>query len=175
MRISPDTKDWTWVLERPCDQCGFDSSSYAREDIAGSIRSSAASWADQLGRDGVAVRTVPDKWSVLEYGCHVRDAFGVFTTRLELMLAEDGPTFENWDQDVTATEARYDRQNPMDVAVQLTDAATVLANRFDEVADGQWDRSGTRSNGSHFTVESLGLYLIHDPIHHLWDVSLHSS
>ena len=22
--IDPDTKDWTWVLDRPCPECGFD-------------------------------------------------------------------------------------------------------------------------------------------------------
>ena len=24
MPIVPDDKDWTWVLERPCPECGFD-------------------------------------------------------------------------------------------------------------------------------------------------------
>jgi hypothetical protein len=24
MTIVPDTKDWTWVLRRPCPECGFD-------------------------------------------------------------------------------------------------------------------------------------------------------
>ena len=24
MSITPDTKDWTWVLERPCPECGFE-------------------------------------------------------------------------------------------------------------------------------------------------------
>ena len=22
--IAPDTKDWTWVLEQPCAECGFE-------------------------------------------------------------------------------------------------------------------------------------------------------
>src|SRR4051794_791858 len=22
--VEPDTKDWTWVLDRPCPECGFD-------------------------------------------------------------------------------------------------------------------------------------------------------
>lgn len=30
MAIVPDTKDWTWVLERACPECGFDASSFAR-------------------------------------------------------------------------------------------------------------------------------------------------
>ncbi|HEY5013683.1 MAG TPA: DinB family protein, partial [Acidimicrobiia bacterium] len=31
--ITPDTKDWTWVLERPCPECGFDASAFAREQV----------------------------------------------------------------------------------------------------------------------------------------------
>ncbi len=31
---------------------------------------------------------------------------------------------------------------------------------------------GLRSDGSAFTVESLAAYFIHDPIHHLHDVSV---
>jgi hypothetical protein len=30
---------------------------------------------------------------------------------------------------------------------------------------------GFRSDGAQFTVESFGRYLLHDPIHHLWDVA----
>ena len=33
MTIVPDEKDWTWVLRRPCPECGLDTSSFAREDI----------------------------------------------------------------------------------------------------------------------------------------------
>jgi hypothetical protein len=46
-----------------------------------------------------------------------------------------------------------------------------LAERFDAVTAGEWLRTGLRSDGARFTVESFGRYLLHDPIHHLWDVS----
>ena len=26
--IVPDTKDWTWVLDRPCEECGFDATAH---------------------------------------------------------------------------------------------------------------------------------------------------
>jgi hypothetical protein len=34
-----------------------------------------------------------------------------------------------------------------------------------------WQRTGTHADGVHFTVESFGRYLLHDPIHHLQDVA----
>jgi len=47
----------------------------------------------------------------------------------------------------------------------------VLADRFNSIAtDEQWTRTGYRSDGEAFTVESFSRYFIHDPIHHLWDV-----
>ncbi len=45
-----------------------------------------------------------------------------------------------------------------------------LAARFDTVEEEQWSRRGIRSDGSVFTVDSVARYLMHDPVHHLWDV-----
>jgi hypothetical protein len=96
--IPPDTKDWTWVLERPCPECGFDASAFAREQVASMIRDTAAAWLTVLQRPTVARRP------------------------------------------------------------------------SDTVVGEQWARPGTRGDGAHFTIESFGRYLIHDPIHHLHDV-----
>jgi hypothetical protein len=172
MAITPDIKDWTWVLERPCDECGFDSGDYSREDIAGVIRTSATEWTGQLKRGDVKVRPNPEKWSVLEYGCHVRDVYRIFDERLRLMLTQDNPVFANWDQDETAVNDRYDLQDPAIVSPELVSSADAIAQRIDAIADDEWARRGTRSNGSEFTVESLSIYMLHDSQHHLWDVTL---
>ncbi len=117
------------------------------------------------------MRPAPDVWSTLEYGCHVRDVFRIFAERLRLMLPQDDPLFANWDQDATAVEDRYADQDPAVVADELRDAAAVIADRFSQVAGGDWERTGRRSDGAHFTVESFARYLVHDPVHHLHDVT----
>ena len=38
------------------------------------------------------------------------------------------------------------------------------------VRDDQWGRTGLRSDGSEFTVLTLGQYFLHDLAHHLVDV-----
>jgi hypothetical protein len=172
--ISPDTKDWTWVLERQCAECGFDASTQARRGIGQVVRTTAQAWILVLSGPAVRIRPSADRWSPLEYGCHVRDVFRIFDMRLQLMLTEDSPTFANWDQDLTAVEGRYDSQDPDRVTEELEEAASVVASRFDGVGEDEWSRQGLRSNGSRFTVESLGIYMIHDPVHHLWDVSVGS-
>ncbi|MGV8871431.1 MAG: DinB family protein [Rhodococcus sp. (in: high G+C Gram-positive bacteria)] len=170
MPIDPDTKNWTWVLERACPDCGFDSSAVDYDDIADLIRADVERWVAVLHRDDVAVRPDGSTWSALEYAAHVRDAHRIFRTRLALVLAEDDPEFANWDQDATAVDENYNEQDPAAVASDLGDAANALADDFAAVSPENRHRTGRRSDGSNFSVESLAAYYIHDPIHHLWDV-----
>lgn len=64
--IASDDKDWTWVLERPCLDCGFDASRCAVDTVAGLVRANAEVWRGLLtqgtirpGRPDVA------RWSSL--------------------------------------------------------------------------------------------------------------
>jgi len=175
MTIEPDTKDWTWVLDRPCDECGFDSSAFSVDQIPDLIRDNTLSWSQALSSPDAAVRPVPHIWSALEYACHVRDVHDLFDQRVVLMLVQDDPLFANWDQDATAVEKRYGDQDPATVEVELIEAADAVAGRYATVAADQWQRPGRRSNGSGFTVESLGRYHLHDVVHHLYDVRSSSS
>jgi hypothetical protein len=124
-----------------------------------------------LTRSDVRDRPAPSVWSPLEYGCHVRDVFRRFERRLEQMLTEDDPRFDNWDQDATAVELRYGEQDPAAVATEVERSAQRVADRLAAVEGDQWDRPGRRSDGARFTVESLGRYLIHDAVHHAWDLT----
>ena len=171
MPITPDTKNWTWVLERECPECGFDSSGVALREIPELLRANVRSWPGVLRRDDVRDRPDDTTWSPLEYAAHVRDVFRIFHTRLELMLAEDDPAFENWDQDATAVAERYSEQDPASVEAELVEAGLALADAFERVPAEAASRTGRRSDGSRFTVETLGRYLLHDPVHHLWDVT----
>jgi hypothetical protein len=168
--ILPDDKNWTWVLERRCDDCGFDAPAFDAAIAGMAVRDLAVRWCAVLTGEGVAERPRPGVWSPLEYGCHVRDVFRKFDERLRLMLDESEPHFENWDQDRTAAEDRYGEQDPSAVSAQLVVAAASLASRFDSVSGAQWSRTGVRSDGSAFTIRSIAKYLMHDPVHHLWDV-----
>ena len=168
--IQPDTKDWTWVLERPCPDCGFDSSTVSYADVADIVRRDAADWSRRLTAPEATVRPRPSTWSVLEYGCHVRDVHRIFEQRVTLMLAEDDPVFPNWDQDATALADDYASQDPAEVARDLVVAAHRVADVYAAVRDGLWSRRGLRSNGSEFTVATIAVYHVHDVVHHAWDV-----
>ena len=166
----PDGKDWTWTLERPCPECGFDAATIEPVAIPALVRDAASRWPDVLARPDATRRPAPATWSPLEYACHVRDVHRTFQQRLELMLEQDDPTFANWDQDETALAERYWEQDPAVVATEVTESGADLADAYTRVGEGDWTRTGVRSNGSTFTVDSLGRYLLHDLFHHVWDV-----
>ena len=159
------------MLRQSCPECGLDTSSFAREDVPAMIRANADAWREPLGDPDVVRRPRPDKWSPLEYGCHVRDVLKLYDFRLGLMLAEDDPLYPNWDQDETAVAERYAEQDPAEVAAALRRAALAISGRFESVTGDQWERPGRRSDGARFTVETFARYFIHDPVHHLYDVT----
>ena len=159
------------MLGRPCPECGLDTTSFPREEIPAMIRANAAAWRAPLAAADVAGRPRTDRWSALEYGCHVRDVFRLYDYRLGLMLTEDDPLYPNWDQDETAVADDYASQDPAVVAGELASAADALAASFAAVSGDQWLRPGRRGDGASFTVETFGRYLMHDPIHHLYDVT----
>jgi hypothetical protein len=169
--IQPDTKDWTWVLDRACPECGYDSSSIVASGVAERVRRNGSAWQVVLEASDVSARPHPTQWSPLEYACHVRDVCALYLVRLELMLTEDDPLFANWDQDATAVERRYDHAVPVEVAEELLTASHALAATLDSVRGTDWLRTGRRSDSASFTIESFSRYLLHDLVHHLWDVS----
>jgi hypothetical protein len=169
--ITPDDKNWTWVLERPCPDCGFDASSFPSRQVASALRENASTWPLLLESPLTRIRPSDHQWSALEYACHVRDVFRLFDRRLVLMLEQDDPLFDNWDQDATAIADRYEEQDPEQVVTDLQEAGAVLADRFDSVPAGAWTRTGRRSDGAAFTVDTFSRYLLHDPVHHVHDVN----
>ena len=169
--LEPDTKDWTWVLERRCPECGFDASTTPADRVAGLVRANAAQWMELRAAGRLRPgRPDPATWSPLEYAAHVRDVYRRYRERVLLMLDRADPLFENWDQDASAVLDRYDEQDPAVVVGELGAAAEQIAAIFDGLVGPQWDRPGRRSDGASFTVATIARYMIHDPVHHLWDV-----
>ena len=87
------------------------------------------------------------------------------------MLTQDDPLYPNWDQDETAVAERYGEQDPAVVSAELAGAAEAIAASFTSVRADQWPRKGRRGDGAQFTIETFARYFIHDPVHHLYDVT----
>ena len=48
MPIVPDDKNWTWVLERACPQCGFDAAHFPLDQVARAVEALGGEWRDLL-------------------------------------------------------------------------------------------------------------------------------
>jgi len=164
----PEDRDWTYVITQGCTECGF--TPFDHTLAAARLRETVPRWRAALAEASATARPAPLVWSPLEYGCHVRDVCRVMGRRVELMLAVDGTSFANWDQDATAIADRYWAQDPGKVADEYATAAELTAGTLDIVSGDAWERRGIRSNGSQFTVATLAVYFLHDVEHHLHDV-----
>jgi DinB superfamily len=167
--VTPDTKDWTWVLDRRCPECGFEAGAVIAPQVSEETLALTAPWRTVLAGDDVRERPRPGVWSPLEYACHVRDVCRVFEGRVRQLLTEEVARFANWDQDEAAVSGRYREQDPAVVADELAEAAVAVSRAFAAAGGDDWDRRGVRSNGSEFTVLTLGQYMLHDLAHHLVD------
>ena len=71
------------------------------------------------------------------------------------MLSEDDPLFENWDQDASAVADAYEHQVPATVIDELDGAAEAVASQLDRVVGPAWQRTGRRSDGASFEVQTI--------------------
>lgn len=167
-----DDKDWLWTLADQCSECGLDPSGVTVEEVADRAEAAAGEWFQILtGGWAVLTRPEPDVWSPLEYGSHVRDVFELFDARLALMLVEDKPVFEHWDQDEAAESADYGTGDPEAVADELAGFSASLVQRIRGLEASQLGRTARRADGAEFTMEQVARMLLHEVVHHLWDVT----
>jgi S-DNA-T family DNA segregation ATPase FtsK/SpoIIIE len=117
-------------------------------------------------------RPAADVWSALEYTCHVRDVFLVQRDRLYTAMVEDTPVFPPMYRDHRVTLARYNAQDPEEVAEQLATAACLIAQAFAALGPVQLQRR-CLYNFPAPTERSLlwvGQHAVHEGEHHLRDV-----
>jgi hypothetical protein len=169
---TPDTGDWTWVLTRKCPDCGFVPDDVRADGVPEILQDAKQRYAAVLARAGVRTRPAAGVWSPLEYAAHVRDVCVIMRGRLEQILDGGGETvqFADWDQDRAAVDGAYWRSDPEVLGRELEVAFDAAADAFGRPSREQLGWPGLRSDGSPFTVETLGRYFVHDVLHHLWDV-----
>ena len=122
------------------------------------------------------LRTRPAEgvWSALEYACHVRDVFLVQRDRLYMALVEDKPDFAPMYRDQRVTLARYNMQDPEEVAAQLATAARLMAQAFDGLDAVQLQRLCIYNfpAPAERPVLWIGQHTVHEGEHHLRDIQV---
>ena len=97
-------------------------------------------------------RPVPSKWSAREIVHHLADSEMMSAIRLRLLLAEDRPTIQNYDQAEFARRLHYDR--PIGAAADAFQAIRrATAEILDRMTDAEWGREGTHTAHGRYTIE----------------------
>lgn len=164
----PDSKDWTIVLSEGCDECGY--RLHDPQTTGERLTAARTRWRGVLARPGVSQRPAPRVWSPLEYAGHCRDLIGVLGQRVAAMLAEDEPTYDDFDGEAAVRQHEYWRADPTELAEGLESATAGTREILARVGPEDWGRTGRRGDGYVFSIGTLCQYIVHDVEHHLIDV-----
>ena len=157
----------------PCNECGFVYDLDAAGDAGDAIAATSATISAILTAAG-DVRTRPNAgtWSMLEYGCHVRDVLLVQRERVLLALRVEEPRLETMGRDERVEADAYRDQHPVDVARQVGDAALLFTGVLARLDEPSWQRTVIYSH-PHPAVRSLAwvaVHTLHEMVHHLGDI-----
>ena len=120
------------------------------------------------GLDEAALRRpeVPGKWSVIEVIQHLADAELVLSFRTRMVLTEDQPELQGYDQDRWATELRYVGV-PLDLALaQLRGLRAANLQLWRTLTPEQRQRTGLHSERGPESVDlMIRMMAAHDLVH----------
>jgi len=156
-----------------CEGCGF---VYDLGDATGAsaaVTSGATELAALLrAADEPARRRDPQRWSPLEYACHVRDVLLVQRERVLRARREDTPVVVPMGRDERVEHDGYAQQRPENVARQLVDAAAMFANVLSRLDGRDWDREVAYNYPllAERPLRWLAVHTVHEVVHHLGDV-----
>lgn len=167
-QIPPDTKDWTVVLRDGCPECGFQPG-YDYGENAHRLRALEAPVMTAFNRPEEDLYRRPEEhiWAPIEYLAHCAEVCEVMSNRLSLMLVHEGPEFASWDQDAAAAEGDYINRPIGAVKRDLLTNLQHAASEFENVPEDLLQRTGRRSDGGRFTIQTLAEYFVHDLEHHI--------
>jgi len=156
-----------------CAECGFTYALDEAEEAGPRIASGVESLADLVAGlgDDAARRRNDGAWSPLEYGCHVRDVLLVQRERALLALRETAPGVAPMGRDERAEHDGYADQDPIDVAAQLLQARTMLANVLARLEPADWERTLIYNypTEAERSLRWLAIHTLHEVTHHLLD------
>jgi hypothetical protein len=161
-------------VSEACNICGFVYDLESTTDVAPQIAATAAQLSAIVAAEYPIGIHRPDAetWSILEYGCHVRDVFLVQRERVLLALRVDEPHVVAMGRDERVEDDGYNGQRPADVARQIGDAALMFTGVLDRLNKQSWQRTLIYNYPSPVarTLAWVAAHSLHEVVHHLADV-----
>jgi len=157
-----------------CEGCGFRWSSItaseipartarATEQFVNIVLSSAAS---------VKIRPAPDRWSILEYGAHMRDVFMSIRERIIRASIEENSVGSPIYRDERVNLGFYKFDQPDEVAIELSTMSKLFVKTFKALPADYEQRLFTYSpiSNARVTILWAGAQALHECEHHLGDL-----
>jgi hypothetical protein len=125
---------------------------------------------------GLTTRALPGKWSACEIVHHLADSETTSALRLRLLLAEDHPVIQGYDQDQYATRLRYNERDIAPALEAFRAARAITAQLLDFMSEEDWQREGVHTESGRYTAEDwLRIYAAHAHNHADQIKRLHSA
>ena len=158
-----------------CEDCGFAWEAVPHDQIGTRVVSAAVTIADLLraaSGEAAGQRPEPDRWSMTEYGAHVRDVLLTLRDRCVIGLVEDDPGFAPMYREERVTLGLYRHDNPSAVAAELEASAAMFVRLFDAIADDALDRPVRYGFPDPMprTIRWMGQQAVHETEHHRADI-----
>ena len=162
-----------------CEICGFVYDLETTTTVGPQIVLKAAATSAIVASANPTVTRRPnaDTWSILEYGCHVRDVLLVQRERVLLALRVDEPRVVAMGRDERVEADGYNEQRPTDVARQIGDAALMFTEVLARLTEEKWQRTMiyTYPTPAPRSLVWVAVHTLHEAVHHLGDVQLQIS
>ena len=157
-----------------CDVCGFVWDDVGDAEVAPRIRAGA----DMLARllrnapDVANTRPTAGRWSMLEYGAHVRDVMLVMRDRFVVGIVTENPGFTPMYRDERVDLGMYRGEDPEALATELEVAAALLVRMIEAVPPEQLGRTCQYGypGPSTRTLRWMAAQAVHEIEHHCHDV-----
>ncbi len=119
-----------------------------------------------LSDDVVRRKPAPDKWSMLEILCHLRDVEQLFVERYGKIANHDRPQLRMIEQDALAARLRYNEDDP---AVALREFQALRAETvalLSALAQQSWERVGVHPKRGDYSIAAHAvMHVAHDANH----------
>jgi len=109
-----------------------------------------------LDEETLRWRPIPNKWSIKEIMCHLRDMEReAYLARYQKILNEEFPLLPNVDQDRLAYERDYINQDAHAALAEFKELRAVTVQTLDSAPVETWSRGGMHETNGPMSVEQM--------------------
>ncbi len=119
-----------------------------------------------LPEDVLRRKPAPEKWSILEIACHLRDVERLFVERYGKMANHDRPALRMIDQDELASRLNYNQDDPGRALRELEGLRRETVALLGALASQSWQRVGLHPKRGDLSIAAhVEMHVSHDANH----------